>query len=122
MVNELRPKEFKFPNGVIIEVYTIGMLAHELGRTHDAIRKWELSGVLPPTSFRDKRGHRLYTLEQIDAIRDCAERSHLAQGRCSMMTFGRRVRKVLKELENKYIEMGGYNVKKSNEETDKGNS
>ena len=108
-MNKRNPRHFKFPNGNTIEVYTMGELASELGRTPDAIRKWELSGVLPPTCFRDSRGHRLYTQEQIDAIRTCAEKSKISQGRSSLATFKSRVHKSLKELEEKYIILGGYN-------------
>lgn len=102
------PKVFKFPNGNTIEVYTIGELCYEVGRTPDTVRKWELSGILPPTCFRDKRGHRLYTQEQIDVIRLCAEKSNLGQGRNSLLKFKRYVNKELKKLETKYIEYGGY--------------
>ncbi len=102
------PKLFSFPNGNTIEVYTIGELCYEVGRTPDAIRKWELSGILPPTCFRDSRGRRLYTQEQIDVIRLCAEKSKLGQGRNSLLRFKRYVSKELKKLEAKYIEYGGY--------------
>ena len=104
-----KPREFKFPNGKTIEVYSISELCSELGRTPDTVRKWELAGVLPPTCFRDARGHRLYTLEQIDTIRSCAEKVNLSQGRNSLQYFRKAVRKALKELEDKYIVYGGYN-------------
>lgn len=110
-----KPRLFRFPNGNTVEVFTIGELAEELGRTRDAIRKWELSGVLPPTCFRDNRGHRLYTQEQIDAIRLCAEKSRLSAGRSSLRTFGARVRRELGRLEEKYKIIGGYNTNESQE-------
>ncbi len=101
-------KIFNFPNGNTIEVYTIGELCYEVGRTPDAVRKWELSGILPPTCFRDSRGRRIYTQEQIDVIRICAEKSKLGQGRNSLLRFKRYVSKELKKLEAQYIEYGGY--------------
>ena len=103
-----KPRQFRFPNGNTVEVFTIGELATELGRTRDAIRKWELSGVLPPTCFRDSRGHRLYTQEQIDMIRLSAEESKLSAGRNSLRTFSAKVHRRLKELEDKYKILGGY--------------
>lgn len=123
VIYDPKPLEFKFPNGTTIEVFTISVLAFEMGRTIQVIRKWEISGTLPPTCFRDKRGRRLYTAEQIDTIRECAEKSHLAQGKCSIISFSRRVKKAMKKLEKKYIEMGGYNVKENNnKKTVKGDS
>lgn len=60
-------------------LYNIGVLAEALGRKSDTIRKWEISGQLPPTPFRQD-GKRLYSKEHIDAVVACAERAKLKNG------------------------------------------
>lgn len=90
-------------NGEELELFYIERLATELGRTPQTIRKWEISGILPKPLFRDKQGRRLYTLEQIDVIVECAEKSNLRQGYSVANTnFSNRVFKALDELNKKY--------------------
>lgn len=90
-------------NGEELELFYIERLANELGRTPQTIRKWEVSGILPKPLFRDKQGRRLYTLEQINTIVECAEQSNLRQGYSVANTnFSNRVYKALDELNKKY--------------------
>ncbi len=87
-----------------VNLFYIERLASELGRTPQTIRKWEVSGILPKPIFRDKLGRRLYSLEQIDAIVECAEKSNVRQGYSVANTnFSVRVHKALDELNKKYI-------------------
>lgn len=91
-------------NGEVIELFYIEKLASELGRTPQTIRKWEVSGILPKPIFKDKVGRRLYSLEQINAIVDCAEKSNVRIGYSIANTnFSVRVHKALNEINNKYI-------------------
>ena len=100
-------KEFKLPNGQIIELFYIGALANALGRSTNAIRKWEISGVIPDPCFKDELGRRLYSQEQIDAIVKCAERAKIKQGLSIANTsFSTWVHKELAILRDKYASGG----------------
>lgn len=91
-------------NGQVLELFYIDRLATELGRTPQTIRKWEVSGILPKPIFKDKLGRRLYTLEQINAIVDCAEKSNVRIGYSIANTnFSVRVHKALEEINKKYF-------------------
>lgn len=91
-------------NGEEVNLFYIERLASELGRTPQTIRKWEVSGILPKPIFRDKLGRRLYSLEQIDTIVECAEKSNVRQGYSVANTnFSIRVHNALNELNKKYI-------------------
>lgn len=90
-------------NGVQVELFPIGELADYLGRTTQTVRKWELSGVLPNTLFRNKRGYRLYTREQIMLIGKTAEETQLMTGRqYSKIKFSKLVKERLEKLNLKY--------------------
>lgn len=90
-------------NGVQVELFPIGELADYLGRTTQTVRKWELSGVLPNTLFRNKRGYRLYTREQIMLIGKTAEETQLMMGRqYSKIKFSKLVKERLEKLNLKY--------------------
>ncbi len=98
-------KILTLPNGDTIELYFIGTLAEALGRTPNAVRKWEISGVIPDTCFKDEYGRRLYTQEQIDAIVRCAERARIAQGSPIMSTsFSKWVHEEMAALREKYAQ------------------
>ena len=90
-------------NGVQVELFPIGELADYLGRTTQTVRKWELSGVLPNALFRNKRGYRLYTREQIMLIGKTAEETQLMTGRqYSKIKFSKLVKERLAKLNLKY--------------------
>ena len=67
------------PTGVQTTLYNISTAADAIGRTAQTLRKWEVSGVLPPTPFK-VQGKRMYSKEHIDAIVECAESSKLKNG------------------------------------------
>lgn len=97
-------QDFTLPNGQTIELFYIGRLASALGRTTNTIRKWEISGVIPDTCFRDKVGSRLYSQEQIDAIVKCAEKANIKQGLTIANTsFSVWVHKEMNDLREKYM-------------------
>lgn len=90
--------------GEELDLYYIGTLAEMLGRTTQTVRKWEVSGILPDSLFRDKLGRRMYTLEQIQTIVECAEQSNVRQGYSVANTnFSPRVYKALEEVNKKYL-------------------
>lgn len=100
-------KEYKLPNGEIIELFYIGALASALGRSTNAIRKWEIAGVIPDPCFRDEQGRRLYSQEQIDVIVQCAEKAQIKQGLSIANTsFSTWVHKELAILREKYANGG----------------
>lgn len=90
-------------NGEEVTLYPISKLASELGRSPQTIRKWEVAGILPQPIFKDKNGRRLYSLEQIEAIVDCAIKSNVRQGYSVANTnFSPKVFKALEEINKKY--------------------
>ncbi|MFI3211679.1 MAG: MerR family transcriptional regulator, partial [Peptostreptococcaceae bacterium] len=90
--------------GEPLELFYIDKLASELGRTPQTIRKWEVSGILPNPIFKDKHNRRLYSLEQIEVIVECAVKSNVRQGYSVANTlFSRRVFKGLEEVNKKYV-------------------
>ena len=76
-----REVSYTSPTGVETKLYSISVLANALGRATQTIRKWEVSGILPKTPFKDKQGNRLYSIAQINSIVKSAERSRLQQGK-----------------------------------------
>lgn len=97
-------KKVRLPNGEEVEVFYIGYLANALGRSSGTIRKWEISGVIPDSCFRDSNGRRMYTQEQIDVIVRCAEKAKISQGLSIANTsFSNWVHRELDELRKKYL-------------------
>lgn len=72
--------EVRVPNGSIITVYPISKLASALERSTLTIRRWEREGIIPDTFFTSKRGHRMYSQDQIDIIVQCAEEAGIKRG------------------------------------------
>ena len=48
--------------------FTIGALARAVGKSVQTVRLWEVSGMIPVTSNRSKKGDRLYSATQIESI------------------------------------------------------
>lgn len=93
----------KLPNGEIVKMYYIGTLANALGRSTSSIRKWEIGGIIPDSCFRDAYGRRLYTMEQIMTIADCAEKCKIKQGASIANTsFSAKCHRALEALKEKY--------------------
>lgn len=101
-------KKITLHNGQELELFYIGTLASALGRSTNAIRKWEIAGVIPDPCFKDEQGRRLYSQEQIDAIVKCAERAKIKQGLSIANTsFSTWVHKELATIREKYAKMNG---------------
>lgn len=90
-----------------IPLYPIAKLVTELdkigyARSPQTIRKWEVSGVTPPSIFR-VGGKRLYSKEQIDTYCRVAEECNIRQGFSTADTdFSERIWEELTELNKKY--------------------
>lgn len=92
-------------NGVTHELHYISDLAYAIGRTDLTVRKWEISGVIPPTCFRDKHGRRMYTTAQINIIAKIAEECQIKQGaKMSDTSFSAKVHRALNEHNKVYIQ------------------
>lgn len=62
----------------LVELFPIGAVARALNRKPVTVRKWESDGIIPNSPYmmksRDSRGQRrLYSREQIEALRRVAE-------------------------------------------------
>jgi hypothetical protein len=55
---------------VEVTYFTIGALAKILGKGISTVRVWEKQGVFPETPHRSPKGDRIYTLEQVQSIRN----------------------------------------------------
>lgn len=60
---------------VEVTYFTIGALAKILGKGISTVRVWEKNGVVPETPHRSLKGDRLYTLEQVQKIRNKLRRA-----------------------------------------------
>lgn len=89
-------------NGENYELFPVGVLAEELGRTSQTVRKWEIAGVLPDSLFKDKMQRRYYTREQINVIVRTAEECNLKQG-STTAHFSKKVHKALEEHNKIYL-------------------
>jgi hypothetical protein len=72
---KLRPGkrlELEFPNGDsrVCEMFSIGQFAERVGVSLNTIRNWEQQGVLPRPIYFSVGGHRLYTSDQMETVRD----------------------------------------------------
>lgn len=90
-------------NGMELKLVPIRELAEALGRTSGAVRKWEYSGVLPQSGFRDKNNNRLYSEDQLKAVRRVAEEVKLTPGKPQSFTrFGVRIAEEFAKLNKIY--------------------
>lgn len=100
----LKPKIVKLKSGDTVSLFYISELANSIGRTSQCVRKWEVSGVIPITPFKDKAGKRLYSQEHIDAIAESAEKCRISQGRSIANTsFKDKVHRLFNEINKKYL-------------------
>lgn len=103
-VQERAPVDFVTPTGLKVQLFSIGTLAWFLGRSPQTIRQWEIGGIIPKTPFKNARGARLYTQEQIDAIVKYAEKSKIKTGsRICETKFTENTFKAFRELNIKYL-------------------
>lgn len=67
--------------GVKRSCLTIGAVAHAISRSIHTVRVWEREGLLPKTPYRTSNGQRLYTIDQMQELRDKAKRDPRYQQR-----------------------------------------
>ena len=67
-------------NGKLIPLYTIGKLAFAIGRDTTTVREWERNGIIPRAGFRNKRGERLYTRAEIEALERIVNEENVQAG------------------------------------------
>lgn len=97
--------QITLPCGEEITVYPIGKLASALNRSSLTIRRWEQNGIIPSTFFVNKRGHRMYSQEQIDIIVQCAKECNIKQGYGMTQTdFSLICHERLGELKKRYLQ------------------
>jgi len=91
--------------GEEVEMGTIGDFADAMGRTSQAIRKWEERTIIPPTRFRDEANRRLYPKKLIDRVQEIAEEESITQGVSFKSTnFKERTHEAFKEVEKEILE------------------
>jgi hypothetical protein len=75
---DAKPQVKTLPNGRDVELFTVGALAHALGRPFVSIRVWNENGYLPKAPYRlptksnkhgeEHKGKRLYSRAMIEAV------------------------------------------------------
>jgi len=53
---------------------SIGQIARVLELSVPTLRKWEREEVIPPAMYRSNGGHRLYTIDQVNTIKEVYDR------------------------------------------------
>lgn len=107
MVKKQVDFEFK---GNKLTLFYINELSRQLGVQVPTIRKWEISGLIPKTPFRDKNGYRLYLKEHIECIVNAAEMCQIGQGKSNYRTFKLKVYKGFNEVSERLgLKSGGEN-------------
>lgn len=64
------PMVKKTGDGGEIQLFSVGAFGAFLSRSVQAISHWEKGGVLPPTPYRDSRGHRHYTTAMMAVVKE----------------------------------------------------
>lgn len=59
--------------GVHANMFTIGALAHAVGKGISTLRVWEAKGLLPETPYRTGAGARLYSVEMMQQLKESLE-------------------------------------------------
>lgn len=90
------------PNGKTTTLYNIGYLAEQVGRTSQTIRRWEISGIIPPTPFR-QQGKRLYSKEHVEAVVKYAEKYRITLGNPIPKGFAKSLYKSFQELNDYFF-------------------
>ena len=99
---------YTFRDGRTVDLYYIGTLAAELGRSVKTIRQWEIAGTIPkPPFYHIATNRRLYTWEHIMAIVSCAERAKICNGRPIPKVFSPWCQAEFRKLADKYDDTGG---------------
>ena len=62
----MRAIKYKTPSGKVIELYTLGAVSKQLGISRIRVHDLLIKGVLPMTPFKNLRGYRLFSQDQID--------------------------------------------------------
>ncbi len=91
--------------GKDIELHTIGELANKLERQGQTIRKWERLGIIPAATYRAQSGRRLYSTDQIKAIKKMVDEYDLKQGLPIPDGFKEAVFKAFEEATEKFDEV-----------------
>lgn len=90
------------PTGKETTLYNIGVLAEAIGRTPSTVRKWEVSGVIPPTPFKTVN-RRLYSTEHIDALVRCVEKYHVTMGVQLPVAFSKAVYREFQKINDYFF-------------------
>lgn len=65
------PMDARYGTAIEVPVFNAGELGKLLERSAQTIRLWERRGVIPKAFWRDGRGYRLYTQDQVIAFLEC---------------------------------------------------
>lgn len=90
------------PTGKETTLYNIGMIADAIGRTSQTIRKWEISGIIPPTPFKQGT-KRLYSKEHVECLVRNVEKYHVTMGVRISKSFSKKVYKEFQEINDYFF-------------------
>lgn len=92
------PDDARYGKVIEVPVLDSGELAKLMDRTAQTLRLWERRGVIPPALWRDKRGFRLFTEDQVKAFLACKHYLELPMKRIEESVFAREIKKALEAM------------------------
>ena len=73
LTNNWKTVNVETPDG-IVKMFSISAAAKLVGCSVQALRLWERKGIIPPATARYSKGDRLYSMEQIDLLKEVLEK------------------------------------------------
>ena len=92
--------DIRYQTEVQILVIDIGELAELMERTTQTIRLWERKGVTPPALWRDGRGYRFCSEDQVKAFLSCKYYLEMRMESIAESIFAIEIKKTLEAMPN----------------------
>lgn len=92
------PEDARFGQDLEVPVFNSGELGALLNRSPQTIRLWERREITPKAFWRDPRGYRLYTEDQVIAFLECKHYLDMPMKNIETSVFAREIRKALESM------------------------
>lgn len=92
------PNDRRYGQSIEVPVYDAGQLGRYMERSAQTIRLWERRGVIPHAFWRDGRGYRLYTEDQVVAFLEHRHMLDLPMKNIEDSVFAREIKRALAEM------------------------
>jgi len=89
--------------GLQLSVFTIGVLAEEIGRTTTCIRRWLRLGIAPRPVFKAKNGYRVFCRQELNTYKRVCAAEKVGSGRAFAATqFSARLHEEVDEIRSAF--------------------